>query len=317
IQASTAQEANFAGGNESFEELPGFPIFIGTLSDDELSLADIDDDGFLEILVFGPNNLFFAINYNGVVDLELPRTIPGENRFTAPFLSPLALDVDGTPRFEVVLPMADGQVRAHDASGFQVQDFAYLGSGNQGTYPILSDLDGDGMLEMAIVEDIVTEIPEDRVLDRGDEDPDVVRSARLLVREVGTGTGLGPWPTYRGDPGRSGFAPMPGGGGSSVPEIASTKELFVMPNPARDGRAQIHYVPSSDVEKVAISIHDVAGQLVRTLDGSVYHGVDNLVVWDLTNNEGSQVAPGLFVARIDITGTEKSVTEFLTFAVLR
>ena len=102
-RAASALDAD----NEHFAELRGWPVRIGTLADDALSLGDVDGDGFLEVLAFGPGNRLVAINYNGTPVLSLPVGVPAEDRFTQPFLSPLALDLVGGTEPELLLPLPD------------------------------------------------------------------------------------------------------------------------------------------------------------------------------------------------------------------
>ena len=89
-----------------------------------------------------------------------------------------------------------------------------------------------------------------------------------------------------------------------------------MPNPATV-EAGFHYRIADDVNRVTITIFDIAGQKVQTLEGTTYSGIDNLVRWDLTGSGGSQVAPGVYAARIQADSPSQSVTTVYTFAVVR
>jgi len=90
-----------------------------------------------------------------------------------------------------------------------------------------------------------------------------------------------------------------------------------MPNPARGKEARFHYRVADSVTEVEIEILDVRGEAVRRLDGSAYPRTDNLVSWDLTNDRGSAVAPGLYVARIQTRGNSGANTTLVRFAVIR
>jgi hypothetical protein len=302
--------------NDAFSELPGWPVYVGTLAEDELSLADLDGDGYLEVLVFGPVNKFHAVNYNGTEVLSLPVGIPGEDRFTAPFLSPLVQDVGNGAEPELLLPLPDGQVRAHDRLGKKIPGWVYLGGGNQGIYPIVTDLERDGCLELITVEDIAGSFPEDVPIDSGDTSEGITRQGRLLVREVGPGTAEGPWPVYRHDPARTARIAAPTGEGAGPADLIA--EAFVMPNPVVSREETgFHYQIRSDVERVDLDIYNARGVAIASLDGSVYPSTDNVVRWDLTNDQGHQVAPGLYYVRFQAVAGSSTRAEITPFVVIR
>jgi flagellar hook assembly protein FlgD len=53
------------------------------------------------------------------------------------------------------------------------------------------------------------------------------------------------------------------------------------------------------VNRVTIEVLDTRGQRVRTLEGTVFPGTDNMVRWPLTNERGTAVAPGMYFARFE------------------
>ncbi len=307
------------GGNDLdyFAELPGWPVGIGTLAEDALSLGDVDGDGYLEVLLFGPGNRLHALNYNGTSILDLPGPVPAEEFYVPSYLSPLLADVAGGAGGgdELVLPLPDGQVRAVDRSDRRHLRWCYLGGGSQGLYPVLADLDGDGTLELVTTEDVTVSLPANN--DQGDTDPGVVRRGRVLVREIGAANGGGAWPAYRHDAARSGRAPLPDSPAPATRSQPLLSEAFLMPNPVRDQGAGIHYLVRSDVQRVTIEVLDMTGAEVRTLDGSIDPGTDNVVRWDLANDRGHRVAPGYYVARLQAEAGTVVDVRMVRFVVLR
>ncbi len=305
-----------------FNELAGFPVKFRTVyegevlpSEDAVSLADLDGDGYLEILAFTPLNVLHVYNYNGTPVLSTPTLVPGEDRFTRPFLSPLVADLGNGLANQLLLPLADGQVRGHDPRGRPLAGWAYLGGGEEGTYPVLTDLDQDGVLDLVTVEDVTVAVPFEN--DRGDESPDAVKVGRVVVREVGAGTPGGAWPVYRHDALRSGRAVAPQTAGGEPRGSGLFDQAFVMPNPAVRKTPEIHYRVRSNVQRVTIEIHDMAGEKVRILTGTVYPSTDNLVSWDLTNERGNGVAPGLYLARVQAEAGNRVEVKMLRFVVVR
>lgn len=303
--------------NSRFQELQGWPVYVGTLDGDALSLADVDLDGFLEVLVFGGGNVLNILNYNGTSILTLPVAVPAEDRFTAPYLSPLVLDVTGDAGMDLVLPLPDGQVRAHDLLGRPLDGWSFPGGGNQGGYPVFADLDGDGTLEMTVVEDLTASIPTDGVLDQGDQSPGIPKRGRVSVRELGSGNANGPWPGFRHDAARTGRAPLSPVTGVTEPS-GLLAEAFVVPNPVvHRATAGFHYRIRSTVETVKIEIYDALGTRVNVLDGTVFPSIDNLVEWNLTNDRGNDVAPGIYVARLQAESGTRVDVQLRKFVIAR
>jgi hypothetical protein len=242
--------------------------------------------------------------------------VEGEDRFTQPFLSPLVLDVEGDADPEMVLPLPDGQVRGADLRG-RFLGWSYLGGGEQGAYPIIQDLDGDGDLELVTTEDVTTSLPDTTDITEGDTSPGIPRIGRVLVRNLGPGTGMGPWPVFRHDAGRSGLAADPG----QEPEDTFSSllsEAFVMPNPVlKREDAGFHYQVRSDVQAVTVQVYAADGRLVRTLDGPVDVHTDNLLSWNLTNENGNGIAPGIYLARFQAEAGTSVQIKTVTFVVIR
>jgi hypothetical protein len=243
--------------------------------------------------------------------------VPAEYRYAAATLSPLALDVAEDAGPEILLPLSDGQVRAHDARGRAIEGWSYLGGGNQGSYPVVADLDGNGALELLTLEDVSALVPEDAPIHNGDESGLLRREGRALVRRLGGGTASGDWPMYRHDVGRTGRATTPTGPLEEPEGNALLASSFVMPNPVRGSAASFHYELRSDVQRVVIEVIDPAGRQVRRLTGSIYPGTDNLIPWDLRNEEGHGVAPGLYFARFQVEAGTSVEVKLSPFVVLR
>jgi M6 family metalloprotease-like protein len=302
--------------NELFDELPGWPVEIGSLADDELSLADVDGDGYLEILAFGPANTLHVLNYNGTSVVSLPVGIPAEDRYVQPFLAPMVLDLTGDDRPDLLLPLPDGQVRGHDTLGRPLPEWAYLGGGNQGLGPLVDDLDGDGRLELVTVEDVTVAVPEEERITVGDDSPGIVKRGRVGLRDLGPGTGNGPWAAYRHDAGRTGVAGISTAAPTGPAGLFA--ETFVVPNPVtRRSTAGFHYLVRDDVDRVKLEILTARGESVRVLDGTLFRSTDNLVPWDLNNDGGKAVAPGLYFARLQAQAGSSVEVRTLPFVLIR
>jgi hypothetical protein len=93
--------------------------------------------------------------------------------------------------------------------------------------------------------------------------------------------------------------------GTSVPSVLPGTPAFgiryVMPNPAT-ARASIGYSLPEGWRSARLSVHDVAGRLVRRLDPATERQGFAAVDWDGTANSGERVASGVYFIRLEVDG---------------
>ena len=72
------------------------------------------------------------------------------------------------------------------------------------------------------------------------------------------------------------------------------------PNPANSpANLRVGISPAEEGARASVRIHDLAGRLVRTVqDGPLSAGVHTLT-WDLHDESGRTVAPGLYLVRAE------------------
>ncbi len=291
-----ALEMDVVDGQPRFRLRDGWPRYIFASGRDQVSLADVDGNGYLEVLAIETGGVFHVFNYHGESLVSLPMTVASELRyFIEPQLAPLVVDLtaDGDPEF--ILPLDDGQVIGVDAGGQRLGDWNYFGGGDLGASPAVEDLDGDGQMEL------ITVAP---YLDR----------ARLHVRTIGRATGPPNWGGHRGGSARLGMiAPS-----ALLPVVngPDLDDVFAMPNPARES-TRFHYRVGAGIESVEIQIVDLLGRPIRTFSGSTFAGTDNIVEWDLRGVDGAAVAPGVYLVRLTVHGPSGPTESTLKLAVLR
>jgi flagellar hook assembly protein FlgD len=71
------------------------------------------------------------------------------------------------------------------------------------------------------------------------------------------------------------------------------------------------------VQRVDLDIYNARGSAIVSLNGSVYASTDNVVRWDLTNDQGHQVAPGLYYVRFQAVAGSSTLTRITPFVVIR
>jgi hypothetical protein len=99
------------------------------------------------------------------------------------------------------------------------------------------------------------------------------------------------------------------------PPEFGVSELVGFPNPARTV-SRIRYRLNRAADRVDIRIHDVSGRVVRRLAGSTAPG-PNTADWPLDTDDGAAVASGVYLVRMQVSGSGRKVTERTKIAVLR
>lgn len=92
-------------------------------------------------------------------------------------------------------------------------------------------------------------------------------------------------------------------------------ELVPYPNPARLN-TRFRYRLTGAADSVQIKIFDMNGRFVRTLDGTVGAGIND-VRWDLDNSEGRGIANGVYLARVTTKGQGRTLHDLVRVAVQR
>jgi hypothetical protein len=96
------------------------------------------------------------------------------------------------------------------------------------------------------------------------------------------------------------------------PSTAVTLAARPMPNPVVAGRTTLTYVIGDDVASagpvpVSFTVHDMLGRKIRTL-ASAAQGVGRYAVqWNVQDDDGQRVAPGVYWAKLRAGRLEKSV----------
>lgn len=101
---------------------------------------------------------------------------------------------------------------------------------------------------------------------------------------------------------------VPGSGRTDVPAARPARLDLgsAVPNPARDGAALALALPRA--ARVRADVFDVGGRRVRRfLDGDLAIGFHTLV-WDLEDDDGRRLAPGVYRVRVDVGGNRPTRT---------
>jgi M6 family metalloprotease-like protein len=256
-----------------------------------LGAGDPDGDGLPEVLTQSIHSRLAFVNRSGYPSPGWPKRGTTEDLRTGS--PPLALDVDGDARSEIVGMNASGIVAALRADG-RVPDGWPLASGSGATgSPVAADLDRDGSLDLVV--------------------PD--RFGRLFAYTLPVTTGdltATSWTMLGGDPGRTSslaaeatpLAPLPAAG----PLVRGS--LVAFPNPARRQPVCFAFQLTEPAD-VEFRIFDTSGHQVASFARAGLQA-DNREVWD-----PGALPAGLYLARLRFRGATSEAVGVLQVGVLR
>src|SRR4030042_752840 len=133
------------------QQMPGWPCYMGVhpnYKPSGVNLADINNDGDLEIIAGSTNNLVYIWDYQGNNMPGWPVTLP------APVQAKTAIgDVDNNGDIEIVVAARNGYVNIYNDDGTAFPNWPQNANGVLGLIsPTLFDLNGDGDLEIIMVQ---------------------------------------------------------------------------------------------------------------------------------------------------------------------
>ncbi|MBI5710352.1 MAG: VCBS repeat-containing protein [Candidatus Eisenbacteria bacterium] len=273
----------------------GFPLwekFGGTSRSPSPALADMNGDGYLDIVTTSTNGATYVWNRNG--QLQPPWNGKRYSTLTnyASESSPVVADINGDSFADVVMGDENGQLAAlSGADGSMMPGFPIQLDGEVRGTPALCDCDGDGMTEIVVV-------GWDKNLYMWDYD---------FSFSPG---GIPPWPQFHHDALRTGFAsnlPFTGveDGGRSAP--ARVELAAPWPNPARGSSRLSYGVPADRAgQRLELAIYDLGGRRVRSLERGAAQAGRFSAAWDLRADDGSRAGAGVYFARLTLGGSSES-----------
>lgn len=268
--------------------LPGWPV---SLASGPASIADLDEDGRPDVLVGGANAVH-ALQYNGTRLEGWPVTLRPFGDAGAVTTDVLVADMNGDGRPDVVVPSADGLLRAYDAAGRPLAGWPLAAGRTQRVSPVVSGVAGGSLFAIGV------DTPWAYAFAFPDAHVDAV------------------WPRQGGSAGMAGFFDATSlGPAVTSSDLLPDDSVYAYPNPARDALRFRFFLGSAAT--IAIAIYDVSGAVVATLDAVGQAGVENEVTWTLENESGERVASGIYVAAITARESGRVVRREVPVAIVR
>jgi M6 family metalloprotease-like protein len=288
------------GGYVHVAEIPGWPTTPrgpGRIS--EVSLGDLEKDGYPELLHIGDDVRVEAIHYNGAPRSGYPiqAAAPYASADTAGFWPPLVADVDGDGIRDVIAILPDGRRPAYRADGSPIRDFVELGSTGASAPPMLLDLDGDGTAEWIEAYDV----------------PPTQSTITMRSTPVAIPPSAVAWGQYRNSATRNAVLPAgPAGPGGGTQNLTA---VYAYPNPSHTGTTTIHYRLAEAATSVSVRILDPTGATVAELPvgaGNLAGSAEHAVPWDHRS-----VASGVYLCRVEVRSSKGTEVQFASLAVVR
>jgi hypothetical protein len=193
-------------------------------------------------------------------------------------------DVSGDGNPDIIIGDETKLIQAFDSGGSPVAGFPLSAQGAFRGTPTVTDLDGDGDIELVAVS-------YDRTIYAWDFD-------RPFAPEAC------PWPEFKANLHRNswiGYLVSTDVEERNAPILQAGLDQNI-PNPFNPVTTIVYYIPEGAPRKATLVVYDVTGARVRTLaDGTIPSGRHE-VRWNGTNDRGNRVGTGVYFYRLQMPG---------------
>ncbi|MBN2364218.1 VCBS repeat-containing protein [candidate division WOR-3 bacterium] len=246
------------------------------------SLADIDGDGFLDIIVsFGSDLTVF--NSNGSLFEGFPVSLGDTFNVQS---SPVIADLNGDSSPDIVIGTITGWICGFDNKGNVLGGFPLSCGDSIYSTPTAVDIDHDGYIDLIANVD----------------------NGKIVGWSLGRDTGNNPWPMFRRSPSHDLRQLSPW---IEPRDYLDFSELYVWPNPVEGSVAYLRYTLSSEVDHVEVTVFDIAGDKKLSFVAGTFYGVNE------TSFDVGQLAPGVYLLRVELKHGQNSNVRFVKMAVIK
>jgi len=293
----SSSDGNIIVHSVQSEILSGWPVNTEDSLGASAVIADIDRNGFPEIIIPG-NSKIHCYNFNGTIvegyPADLYHEYPLDTLSTGVVNTPAVVgDIigDGVPNIIVGSPDMDIFVPIYNPNTYKYRGQPIMAVGTPiNSSPFVVDLDGDNDIDLGA---------------RGGDG-----YINILDMAATHDPNLNIWPSYGGGPAHRFYY---SDSLSIPPDPDFMPKVYAWPNPTHLGTSHIRYRIGKQVDvDVNIKIFDVAGNLVGEYNTTGIGPSDNDYVWDC-----SSFASGVYLARVEAKSATESKHEFTKIAIVR
>jgi len=268
---------------------PGWPKFVklgGNNRAPSPALADMDNDGALDVVVAGTNGKIYVFDGDG-------NALPGLNGvtysnvgFSSSEASPVVADINGDGINDILMGDELGRLAAISGTGSMLPGFPIVVDAEIKSAAAACDCDGDGMTEIVLA----------------GFDKNVYVWDYDFPFSPG---GPAPWPQYNHDALHTNFA-----GNAPFLDTSETAPRALnfsapVPNPAGRQASLTWGVPLERAgTRYELAVYDLTGRRVRVVERGVAQAGRRSVTWDLRDAEGARVPNGIYFAHL-VLGDER------------
>lgn len=321
-------------------EPDGWPYVLGAWTPTLTSpaVADLDNDGVLEIVFISENDRLHVVDQFGAEVAPFPLTLVAtgaEAGIATP--SPALGDLDGDGRLDIVavevFDRHNGAVHAIDLDGAELPGWPRTIEGNSESSPIVGDVSGDGVPDVIFGIGGGSDTGPNLIYGFRASGADLygfpiamvgpVRATPALTDLSGNGNvdlvyagwdlsvhvwdlhkpynpKAMPWPTFQGNSARTGvFGLEDPDTGVEEPSIPLRLDLAQnVPNPFNPLTRIAFSLPDGYDGRVELDVYDLLGRKVRTLIAGRLKGGRHEAVWTGRNDGGRAAASGVYLYRL-------------------
>jgi len=243
-----------------------------------LAFADVDGDGRSDLLAGDKNGKVVALNNALAVIDDYPLPVSASSLFT----------LRGKADDDLVFAFDDAQLHQLATGARNVEGFPFATPEAAATVLLRS---GSGTLGIGAV------------TPGGDV---YYYSTKTLI----SGSDL-LWSAIEADSRNSNQAPLPKKQATETTVFFPEARCYNWPNPVYDGSTRIRFFVSDDAD-VTVKIYDLAGDKVDELRTHALGGVDNEIVWNVSNIESD-----VYLAKVEAIAPGKKGEKIIKIAVVR
>jgi hypothetical protein len=270
---------------------PQYEKLGGTTRTPSPALADMNGDGFLDIVQPSTNGGIYVWDRNGAIVSPWFGVRYSSLGVNASESSPVVADIDGDGHPDIVMGGEDNTLAALNGSGQMMPGFPIILEGEVRGTPAVCDCDADGMTEIVLA-------GWDKLLHVWDYD---------FPFSPGQ---TPPWPQFHHDARRTGLSTsavlvdVPG----AASALPATVELALpAPNPARHSTHFDYAMPGDRTGKpFDLSVFDLSGRRVRTLASGIAKPGRFSATWDLRGETGEPALTGIYFVRFRVGEEQRS-----------